>query len=101
MRVLVVGIGNNAADASTQLIGHVRKIYLSHRGGVKIVIVPTAIEFSIINQHQVPRISQGVPFDFGLTGQLNLVVFALDKYAPRLSSWLLDYGFEKMMKKVI
>jgi hypothetical protein len=37
MRVLVVGIGNSAADTSTQLIGHAQKVYLSHRGGVKIV----------------------------------------------------------------
>lgn len=38
--VLVVGIGNSAADTSTQLIGHAEKVYLSHRSGVKIVRQP-------------------------------------------------------------
>ncbi|KAF4631409.1 hypothetical protein G7Y89_g6721 [Cudoniella acicularis] len=33
MRVLVVGIGNSAADTSTELIDTAKKIYLSHRGG--------------------------------------------------------------------
>ena len=37
MRVLVVGVGNSAADISTELIGHAKKIYLSHRGGAKLV----------------------------------------------------------------
>jgi dimethylaniline monooxygenase (N-oxide forming) len=40
MKVLVVGIGNSAADTSTQLIGQAQKIYLSHRGGAKIVTSP-------------------------------------------------------------
>ena len=37
MRVLVVGVGNSAADISTELIGNAKKIYLSHRGGAKLV----------------------------------------------------------------
>jgi dimethylaniline monooxygenase (N-oxide forming) len=37
MRVLVVGMGNSAADISTELIGQAKKIYLSHRGGAKLV----------------------------------------------------------------
>jgi cation diffusion facilitator CzcD-associated flavoprotein CzcO len=33
----VVGVGNSAADISTELIGNAKKIYLSHRGGAKLV----------------------------------------------------------------
>jgi dimethylaniline monooxygenase (N-oxide forming) len=35
--IAVHGIGNNAADIATALVGHASKIYLSHRGGVNLV----------------------------------------------------------------
>ena len=37
LRGLVVGMGNSAADTSTELVGHAKKIYLPHRAGAKIV----------------------------------------------------------------
>lgn len=41
--VAVLGIGNNAADISTSLVGHVNKIYLSHRRGDNLVVLPFPI----------------------------------------------------------
>ncbi|KAF8850813.1 FAD/NAD(P)-binding domain-containing protein [Acephala macrosclerotiorum] len=82
-RVLVVGIGNSAADTSTQLIGHASKIYLSHRGGVKIL----------------PRMVDGVPLDLVINRNLNLAKFFLDKYFPAFSRWSFDYTIEGHSKK--
>ncbi|KAE8442765.1 hypothetical protein EG329_002853 [Mollisiaceae sp. DMI_Dod_QoI] len=82
-RVLVLGIGNSAADTSTQLIGHASKIYLSHRGGVKIL----------------PRIVEGIPLDLVINRQLNLAKFFLDKHFSRLSRWMFDYTIEGHSKK--
>jgi len=48
MRVLVVGIGNSAADTSTALIGSAKNIYLSHRGGVQIV-TPSSLPIQSID----------------------------------------------------
>ena len=38
--VVVLGIGNSAADISTALVGHAKKIYLAHRSGVHLVSFP-------------------------------------------------------------
>lgn len=35
--VVVLGLGNNAADISTALVGHASKIYLAHRRGANLV----------------------------------------------------------------
>lgn len=36
-RAVVLGLGNNAADISTALVGHASKIYLAHRRGANLV----------------------------------------------------------------
>jgi dimethylaniline monooxygenase (N-oxide forming) len=36
-RVVVLGLGNTAADTSTTLMGHASQIYLSHRRGANLV----------------------------------------------------------------
>ncbi|CZR67488.1 related to flavin depend monooxygenase that catalyses the oxidation of rubrofusarin to 9-hydroxyrubrofusarin [Phialocephala subalpina] len=82
-RVLVVGIGNSGADTSTQLIGHASKIYLSHRGGVKIL----------------PRIIEGIPLDLVINRNLNLAKFFLDEHFPAFSRWSFDYTIEGYSKK--
>ncbi|EKD14955.1 dimethylaniline monooxygenase 2 [Drepanopeziza brunnea f. sp. 'multigermtubi' MB_m1] len=83
MDVLVLGIGNSAADTSTQLIGHAKSIYLSHRAGVKIL----------------PRKIRNKPLDFVITRQKNVVKFALDRYIPALSRWLFDLTIEKYSRQ--
>jgi dimethylaniline monooxygenase (N-oxide forming) len=39
--VVVLGIGNNAADIATALVGHASKIYLAHRGGTNLAGFPS------------------------------------------------------------
>ncbi|KAH7369630.1 flavin monooxygenase-like protein [Rhexocercosporidium sp. MPI-PUGE-AT-0058] len=82
-RVLVVGIGNSAADTSTQLIGHAKKIYLSHRGGAKIL----------------PRMVDNAPLDLVITRQKNVLKFVLDRYLPSLSRFLFDWTIERYSKQ--
>ncbi|KAH6721062.1 flavin monooxygenase-like protein [Leptodontidium sp. MPI-SDFR-AT-0119] len=82
-RVLVLGMGNSAADTSTQLIGHAKDIYLSHRGGAKIL----------------SRIVDGAPLDLVITRQKNVVKFALDRYLPSLSRFLFDWTIERYSKQ--
>ena len=36
-KVMVVGLGNTAADVATVLVGHAEKVYLSHRQGSIVV----------------------------------------------------------------
>ena len=38
-RVVVLGLGNTAADTSTTLVGHASQIYLSHRRGANLVSI--------------------------------------------------------------
>lgn len=55
-RVLVLGMGNSAADTSTQLISHAKDIYLSHRGGAKIVsLSPQSIVKHTLKYHSSPE----------------------------------------------
>jgi dimethylaniline monooxygenase (N-oxide forming) len=37
MKVVVVGLSNTGADTATELVGHAKKIYVSHRAGHKLV----------------------------------------------------------------
>jgi cation diffusion facilitator CzcD-associated flavoprotein CzcO len=39
--VAVLGIGSNAADIATALVGNTSSAYLPHRGGVNIVALPS------------------------------------------------------------
>ncbi|KAG4433197.1 hypothetical protein IFR05_011332 [Cadophora sp. M221] len=82
-RVLVVGMGNSAADTSTQLIGHAKEIYLSHRGGAKIL----------------PRRVDGAPLDLVITRHQNIVKFTLDRLLPSLSRFLFDWTIERYSKQ--
>ena len=47
-RVLVLGIGSIAADISTDLIEHTKKVYLSYRGGAKLISGST-INYNLLN----------------------------------------------------
>ncbi|KAK0128020.1 hypothetical protein ONS95_000009 [Cadophora gregata] len=82
-RVLVVGIGNSGCDTTTQLIGHAKDIYLSHRGGVKIL----------------PRIVDGAPLDLVVTRQKNVIKFVLDRYLTSVARFLFDWTIERYSKQ--
>jgi dimethylaniline monooxygenase (N-oxide forming) len=99
MRVLVVGVGNSAADISTELIGHAKKIYLSHRGGAKLVSKRASSMQNQLNYSQVPRICLGMPLDLIINRQKNLIKFWLEKYFPSLTQWLFDAMIEYYSKK--
>ncbi|KIX01095.1 uncharacterized protein Z518_10161 [Rhinocladiella mackenziei CBS 650.93] len=77
-RVMVVSIGNSAADTSTSLVGIAKKIFLSHRHGAYIL----------------PRSQlNGQPFDHGITYRKTMMSLAMQRYAPRL--------FEIMSNKML
>jgi hypothetical protein len=48
MKVLVVELSNTGADTAAELVGHAKKIYVSHRAGHKLVkqfiYVPVSID---------------------------------------------------------
>ncbi|KIW81362.1 hypothetical protein Z517_04387 [Fonsecaea pedrosoi CBS 271.37] len=67
-RVMVVGIGNSAADTATSLVGIAKKILLSHRHGAYIL----------------PRSQpDGQPLDHSLTYRKTRVSLAIQRYLPR------------------
>ncbi|MCJ1401248.1 hypothetical protein MMC11_004460 [Xylographa trunciseda] len=73
--VVVVGLGNSAADTATGLVGHASKVYLSHRKGINIF----------------PRDHHGVPVDLKFPRRFLTVTNLLARLVPRFSQWLLDY----------
>ncbi|MCJ1321957.1 hypothetical protein MMC15_007302 [Xylographa vitiligo] len=72
--VVVVGLGNSAADTATALVGHASKIYLSHRRGMNIF----------------PRTHHGVPLDLKFPRRLLTIKNLLARLAPRFSHWLFN-----------
>ncbi|MCJ1416901.1 hypothetical protein MMC32_003240 [Xylographa parallela] len=73
-RVVVVGLGNSAADTATGLVGHASKIYLSHRKGMNIF----------------PRTHAGVPLDLKFPRRSLTIKNLLARLTPRFSQWLFD-----------
>ncbi|RMZ77703.1 hypothetical protein DV738_g4246, partial [Chaetothyriales sp. CBS 135597] len=77
-RVIVVGIGNSAADTSTSLVGIADKIYLSHRHGV--LLMPR-------------KLPNGTSLDHSLTYRKSTILSTLQRYLPRQA--------ESMMNKML
>lgn len=50
LRVLVVGIGNTAADTATSLIGHAKSIHLGHRTGSFVVCIHHSLSLAILRE---------------------------------------------------
>ncbi|KIW92663.1 uncharacterized protein Z519_06510 [Cladophialophora bantiana CBS 173.52] len=68
-RVMVIGIGNSAADTATSLVGIAKEIFLSHRHGAYIV----------------PRSQpNGQPLDHGLTYRKIRMSLTLQRHLPQL-----------------
>ncbi|MCJ1380564.1 hypothetical protein MMC17_003672 [Xylographa soralifera] len=73
-KVVVVGLGNSAADTATGLVGHASTIYLSHRRGMNIF----------------PRTHSGIPLDLKFPRRLLAIKNILARHVPRFSQWLFD-----------
>ncbi|KAF1976852.1 FAD/NAD(P)-binding domain-containing protein [Bimuria novae-zelandiae CBS 107.79] len=77
--VVVLGIGNTAADTANALIAHgAGRVYLSHRRGVKLMR---------------PLDLKGVPSDFALTTTLLPITWWMQKHLPRTYGWIMDSAF--------
>ncbi|OAA66506.1 Flavin monooxygenase-like protein [Niveomyces insectorum RCEF 264] len=81
--VVVVGIGNTAADTAVALIGHAKKIYISHRHGAYIL----------------PRKRNGRSIDHNLSYRLFTVQGVLERLAPSLSEKLLNKFIAKLQNE--
>ncbi|KAK2770642.1 dimethylaniline monooxygenase 2 [Colletotrichum kahawae] len=68
-RVLVVGFGNSGADTAVSLIGHAKKIYLSHREGAYVI----------------PRVNKGRPIDHTINVRFTKVQSFLEYFLPKAS----------------
>ncbi|KAF2257729.1 hypothetical protein CC78DRAFT_538321 [Lojkania enalia] len=78
--VLIVGLSNSAADTATQLKGHARNIYVSHRQGALVL----------------PRYSDGRPIDHSLTMRLMMIQGFLNEYFPLVA----ENAFNKFAKSL-
>ncbi|MCJ1289807.1 hypothetical protein MMC34_001340 [Xylographa carneopallida] len=72
--VVVVGLGNSAADTATGLVGHAANVYLSHRRGMNIF----------------PRTHHGLPLDLKFPRRLLAIKNILARFVPTVSQWLFD-----------
>ncbi|KAI8246593.1 Monooxygenase aurF [Colletotrichum sp. SAR 10_96] len=68
-RVLVVGFGNSGADTAVSLIGHAKKIYISHREGAYVI----------------PRVNKGRPIDHTINVRFTKVQAFLEYFFPKAS----------------
>ncbi|KAJ3958699.1 hypothetical protein N0V92_004689 [Colletotrichum tropicale] len=67
-RVLVIGFGNSGADTAASLIGHAKKIYISHREGA-----------------YIPRVNKGRPIDHTINVRFTKVQALLEYFFPKAS----------------
>jgi dimethylaniline monooxygenase (N-oxide forming) len=100
MKVLLVGLSNTGADTAAELVGHAKKIYVSHRTGHKLVKqffdAPVIIKADGI---QLPRYHEGKPLDFLSPRRITNIKYALEKYLPWLSRWAFDFFCDQLTKK--
>jgi dimethylaniline monooxygenase (N-oxide forming) len=82
-RVLVLGVGNTAADTATSLVGIAQEVYLSHRDGA--VVLPRLLK-------------NGKSLDHGLSYRQYQIKDALDTVAPRMSMYFLDTFVDNIQK---
>ncbi|KAJ0305665.1 hypothetical protein Brms1b_010778 [Colletotrichum noveboracense] len=73
-RVLVVGFGNSGADTAVSLIGHAKKIYISHREGAYVI----------------PRVNKGRPIDHTINVRFTKVQAFLEYFFPKASESLFN-----------
>ncbi|KAJ4349541.1 uncharacterized protein N0V89_008157 [Didymosphaeria variabile] len=83
--VVVLGIGNTAADVANALVQHgAGKIYFSHRRGAKIL------------RPCDPK--TGVPSDVMLTTSLVPITWMLQKHCPAVYGWMMDSAVAQNFK---
>jgi len=100
LKVVVIGLGNSAADTATELKWHASEVYLSHRHGATVVSQASHILSATTDASQLPRICLGQPLDLGMTRQLYSLKTTLDYYLPSLSNWVMDYELTSLSKKI-
>jgi dimethylaniline monooxygenase (N-oxide forming) len=81
--VLVVGIGNTAADVAVDLAGVASNVYLSHRRGALVL----------------SRFSTGAPIELSINRHTLRLMNYLEEVAPSIMSWIQDYILESAMAK--
>ncbi|KAJ9655936.1 hypothetical protein H2198_005284 [Neophaeococcomyces mojaviensis] len=82
-RVMVVGIGNTAADTATALVSHASSVFLAHRHGAAVL----------------PRILQnGTSLDHSASYRTFGIKDTLDVYTPALSRGFVDYWTLKIIE---
>ncbi|KAF3035337.1 hypothetical protein E8E12_006453 [Didymella heteroderae] len=83
--VIVLGIGNTAADTANALVKHgADSVWFSHRRGAKI-LNPTD-----------PK--TGVPTDVMLTTSLVPITWSLQKHCPSVYGWMMDSAIDQNFK---
>lgn len=83
--VVVLGIGNTAADVANALVQHsAGKIYFSHRRGAKILRPFDA--------------KTGIPSDVMLTTSMLPITWFLQKYCPSVYGWMMDSAIAQNFK---
>lgn len=84
--VVVLGIGNTAADIATALVQHsARKIYFSHRRGARI-LCPT-------------NVKTGVPFDVALGTGMVPITWFMQKHCPGIYGSIMDSAIAQNFKE--
>jgi dimethylaniline monooxygenase (N-oxide forming) len=82
-RVVVLGLGNNAADISTTLAKHAKSVYLAHRRGANLL----------------PRFIDGKPGDLAVTLRLNNLKYALNAISPALAELFFNFVMRSLTNK--
>ncbi|MCJ1355306.1 MAG: hypothetical protein MMC33_005297 [Icmadophila ericetorum] len=80
-RVLVVGLGNTAADTAAGLVGHAEKIYISHRRSAVLL----------------PRRVFGQPLDLAVSRRMLEIKQLTARWSPRISRWIFDKYVQYLM----
>ncbi|KAF2734132.1 FAD/NAD(P)-binding domain-containing protein [Polyplosphaeria fusca] len=79
-RVMIVGLGNTAADTATQLVGHASRIWISNRH----------------RSHIIPRTFKGQSIDHGLTHRVGIFNYLFWYYAPSIAEKIDNYFITKL-----
>ncbi|PGH27598.1 hypothetical protein AJ80_00611 [Polytolypa hystricis UAMH7299] len=82
-KVLIIGLGNTAADTATTLVGHADKIYISHRHGAFVI----------------PRIVNGKPLDHGISHRMQTTLGFFQENFPTMAEKMITGALTKMQNQ--
>lgn len=81
--VIVVGIGNTAADIAVDLVGTASKVYLSHRRGALML----------------SRFRQGAPAELGVNYHVMRIMNFMEDTMPSVAAWIQGRFLKSMVDK--